>query len=155
MTYATRNLRWLLLAAMLCSATAAQAQYRNPSRRSLVGNQNVNRSAYQRPSVSPYLQLLNQNFVDVPQYQTLVRPQIEQQQINRQQERQIQNIQRQVASSALGAVAQPAGPSQIRGTGHPTQYQTLTHRSRDPATNSRSLRPIFLDYSRFYSSLSN
>lgn len=144
----------MLAMTVLFVAGEARGQFWNPTR----PERNVNRNAYQRPTVSPYLQLLNNNFIDVPNYQTLVRPQIEQQQINRQQQAELQNVQRQVsqnAAQAAGAVSQPAGPSRIRGTGHQTQYLQLLHESRDPTSPSRARRPIFLDYSRFYTRLSN
>ena len=149
-----RQMRWLLLVLILSTTSIAQAQYRGPIRPNL----NINREAYQRPTVSPYLQLLNNNSnnpINVPQYQTLVRPQIEQQNINRQQTAQIQSLQRRAAATAQGTVAQPAGPTQIRGTGHQTRYQELQHVGRDRTSQSQARRPIFLDYSRFYVGLAN
>ncbi|MDX1965158.1 MAG: hypothetical protein SFX18_18585 [Pirellulales bacterium] len=80
----------------------------------------------QRPQLSPYLNLLNQNVPGVSNYFTLVRPQLDQQANLRRQEDQIRQLQRaqQVNNrSPLSA----RGSNDIRATGHDTQFMYFSH----------------------------
>ena len=74
----------------------------------------------QSPTVSPYLNLTARQGTGLPAYQTLVRPQIEQNQENVRQQQQISHLQRQTSALAGGGLTgQPRGVSrEIRGTGH-------------------------------------
>jgi len=80
---------------------------------------------YNRPTVSPYLNLLqgpNQFGVISPNYQTLVRPQLEAREIAQQQGQAISNLQQQVRR------AQGTGGSAASGrTGHETRRLYYSH----------------------------
>jgi hypothetical protein len=77
-------------------------------------------SNYQsQPTVSPYLNLLNRQGA-LPNYQTLVRPQLQTEQQFARQQGQIQQLKRQQTSLAAGAGLGPNArgvSSRIRGTG--------------------------------------
>lgn len=81
---------------------------------------------FNSPTVSPYLNLLRpQGGVAIPNYQALVRPQLQQQQINQQQGRQLQQLQRRTyqgpsSQSSAGA------PIAIRSTGHTTGFMNYS-----------------------------
>lgn len=85
------------------------------------------RNIYSKPTVSPYLNLLRggSEFTGVPNYQTLVRPEMQQGAINRQQANQINRLQQQ-ETTLNRQVADPSRP--IRQTGHPTQFMNLSER---------------------------
>ena len=90
--YSTLSLALLLLA----MASDAHAQYSSGNSRSMY---NATRNfLYNRPTVSPYVQLgTNQGTAALPNYHTLVRPQIEQQQEQIAQQRQSAQLQQQVS----------------------------------------------------------
>jgi hypothetical protein len=73
-----------------------------------------------RPRVSPYLNLVNNTQAGATNYQSLVRPQIEQQSINRSQRAAVSQLQRQ--SAATRSASTPQGNSKLRGTGHHTVF---------------------------------
>ena len=77
------------------------------------------------PSVSPYLNLLNNNSSGTATpYQSLVRPQLEQQKVNQQQSRSIQSIQ----SNLHAQQRANAGAAGIeRGTGHQALFMNYLH----------------------------
>lgn len=91
---------------------------------------------YQSPTVSPYLSLLNRNSTGLPTYQTLVRPQIEQQQqdINtRLQLSKLQKGQKSLISNEQRGLAQRGVSNEIRGTGHVTTFMDYLHYYPRPA----------------------
>jgi hypothetical protein len=76
------------------------------------------------PTVSPYLNLLQNNNVLGPptNYQSLVKPLIDQQSAIKRQGSSIQQLQQQIGSGG------PTGNlSGGRATGHPTFYQNYSH----------------------------
>jgi hypothetical protein len=79
-----------------------------------------------RPTVSPYLQLLNQQTPGVSNYFTLVKPQIEARRELVQQQYQIDRLQHQV-NRARPAGLPVQGSKEIRGTGHETVYLNYLH----------------------------
>jgi hypothetical protein len=84
----------------------------------------------QRPTVSPYLNLFNTSRTGNSDfnYQTLVRPQLQQQAINQQQLRQNLDVDRRVqALAARGAYQNQAGSDQQYPTGHQTTFMYLGH----------------------------
>lgn len=82
----------------------------------------------QQPTVSPYLNLLNRQGQGLPNYQTLVRPQIRTDQEFARQQGQLSQIQRRQAGLAAGGAFGPRGIStQIRGTGHITRFMDYSH----------------------------
>ena len=82
------------------------------------------------PTVSPYLNLFNtsQNGTSAFNYQTLVRPQLQQNAINQAQMRQNLDVDRKVqALAARGAYSNPAGSETEYPTGHQTAYMYYGH----------------------------
>ena len=79
-----------------------------------------------KPTVSPYLNLLQGggSALNLPQYQTLVRPFLEQQSINERNAFDSQ-ITRQQVSSLQKQVGRSVGAG--RATGHPTRYMNYSH----------------------------
>lgn len=107
----------LALLGLGMSADESWAQRNNPALR-------TQRSLYNRPTVSPYLNLLQPQGGGLPNYQTLVRPAIEQRRQNRETQRQISQLQSAVAlESAQGQ----RGETMLRPTGHTTGYFYYSH----------------------------
>ena len=75
-----------------------------------------------RPATSPYLNLLNNQGNGIPQYQTQVRPQLEQRQINQQQSQAIQGLQQQQVQQARET---RVGNQRLRPTGHHASQQNF------------------------------
>ena len=75
-------------------------------------------AAPRRPSVSPYMNLVNNPLGAATNYQSLVRPQIEQNNFNSRQSSAIAQLQRQAAPIRTRSSAQ--GNQQLRSTGHRT-----------------------------------
>lgn len=80
-----------------------------------------------RPTVSPYLNLLQggANSLNLPQYQTLVRPFLDQQSINERNQFDTQSLKRQVNTLQGQVNRATIGPG--RATGHPTRYMNYSH----------------------------
>ena len=77
------------------------------------------------PTISPYLNLFRDGLGggDDFNYQTLVRPQLQQQQLNLQLQQQNVELSRRVQSiSAQGAYQNPAGATGLSPTGHQTVF---------------------------------
>ena len=131
-----RRLLGLMMLAMLFEAAFDQsvgyAQRRgrnsslfagNPRTNTNPGASLLNQALYNRPTVSPYLNLTRPGGVVTPNYQSLVRPQMDQQRVNRAQRGATANLQREVSNSRHQAVV----PGQsIRGTGHSTNYMSYS-----------------------------
>lgn len=104
------------------AAQQASAQY-NPFQIDNLARQ----QQYQltRPTVSPYLNLLNLNNqqASLPNYQTLVRPQLDQRQESQQQQRQIRQLNQQVSNIDRRSLNNQQGSA----TGHPTRFMTYSH----------------------------
>ena len=81
----------------------------------------------QRPTVSPYLNLLRDDSGATANYQTLVRPQMEQIDFNRQQERQFDRLDRQFQNFRSESAYPQDGSVEIRETGHTTRFMNLSH----------------------------
>jgi hypothetical protein len=83
-----------------------------------------------RPTVSPYLNLFNTSRTGNTDfnYQTLVRPQLQQQALNQQLQRQNLDTDRKVqALAARGAYSSPAGSESQYPTGHQTTFMYTDH----------------------------
>jgi hypothetical protein len=81
-----------------------------------------------RPTISPYLQLLNTGNPNVNNYSLYVRPQIDAQNASRFQQDQIRGLQatqQQLLRAPQGLSAQ--GSREIRTTGHETSYMFQSH----------------------------
>ncbi len=76
-----------------------------------------------RPRVSPYLNLVNNNQPGATNYQSLVRPQLEQQAVNRNQRAALSRMQR-TAPTRSQSTSQ--GNQHLRGTGHRTTFDDLS-----------------------------
>jgi hypothetical protein len=74
-----------------------------------------------RPTVSPYLNLLNNNNPNVTNYQSLVRPQVNQARVNSNQAAQINRLQAKKPSSGN------AGNESLRSTGHQATWNYYSH----------------------------
>lgn len=105
---------------LVFECSSAQAQYGGGIYRGGVNPYNP------RPTVSPYLNLL-QNNQNLPQYQTLVRPFLEQQSINDINQRDSQMMRRQINTLQGRSAGAGAGASPMRSTGHPTRFMNYSH----------------------------
>lgn len=82
------------------------------------------------PAVSPYMNLFREDFGGASDlnYQTLVRPQLQQQQYNQQFQRQNMELSTRVQRiSAQSAFQNAAGSESIYPTGHPTAFGGYSH----------------------------
>jgi len=73
-----------------------------------------------RPAVSPYMNLVNNAQSGATNYQSLVRPQIEQSSVNSRQRAAITQLGRQAATNRPQSSSQ--GNRQLRSTGHTTHF---------------------------------
>jgi hypothetical protein len=77
------------------------------------------------PTISPYLNLFrdeDENPESVPNYFTLVRPQLEQQEANQRQQREIYQLQRQLRNVSATVVVPQYGPAPVPGQGTPARF---------------------------------
>jgi hypothetical protein len=81
------------------------------------------------PTVSPYLNLFRDDFDgnDDFNYQTLVRPQLEQQRFNEQVQRQAMDINRRLQSMSAQPDFNPQGNRNVMPTGHQTVFMNYGH----------------------------
>ena len=79
-----------------------------------------------RPTVSPYLNLIGTNRFGVSNYQTLVRPLIEQREASLQNQANIQQLQQQFQSNQAAAMRR-GSTGGVGQTGHPSRYFTYLH----------------------------
>jgi len=82
------------------------------------------------PTVSPYMNLFRDDLTGESDlnYQTLVRPQLDQQRVNAQVQRQNMEIARRVQSiSARSDYGNPGGAQDQYPTGHPTSFRYYSH----------------------------
>lgn len=104
---------------VLCSAADAQLPQTAPPAGNTFGQ------APRRPTVSPYLQLLRPEALEVPNYQTLVRPQIEMREAEAQNQRAIQQLQQEVANAS--PTMRTGASYMVRPTGHSSQFLNYLH----------------------------
>ncbi len=98
------------------SQSAPQVSASNPN--------NANRSRpfdnmARKPTVSPYLNLLNGGDANVTNYQSLVRPMVNQNRVNAQARSAIANLQHPSSG--------PQGSENMRATGHQAVFQNYSH----------------------------
>lgn len=81
------------------------------------------------PTVSPWLNMFRDDLTGEGDlnYQTLVRPQLQQQQFNNQLERQNLELGRRVQAVSAQSAYQPQGSQQMYPTGHPTAFMNYMH----------------------------
>jgi hypothetical protein len=103
-----RMLLPVLIAALLTSLTAASAQAQYGTSDNPVG-----------PTVSPYLNLLQSNQFGATNYQSLVRPLINQGNAINRQANSLNRLQQQVSGGGGGGGS--------RGTGHTTFFMNYSH----------------------------
>ncbi|WP_146567690.1 hypothetical protein [Posidoniimonas corsicana] len=85
-------------------------------------------TASRGPTVSPYLNLFQEGLSDdFDTYNTLVRPQLRQQQFNQTLQLETQAIDRKVRSYAAQPAFNPQGSQQQSPTGHPTGFMYYSH----------------------------
>jgi hypothetical protein len=86
-----------------------------------------------RPSVSPYMNLINNNTGAATNYQSLVRPQIDQQNLNTRSASAIRSLQRNqgASSSSSGSKGNKStaegGNVKLRPTGHTSSRENYAH----------------------------
>ena len=110
--------RGTLLAAMgvamtfgaMCGSTSAQ-------------NQQFNNYA-RKPSVSPYMNLINNNTGIATNYQSLVRPQLDQRGFNQQSSSAIKQLQKSAAGPSKSGAE---GNKKLRSTGHIASTENYSH----------------------------
>lgn len=106
------------------AATTAPASFGVPT--GGAGVQRPFQNATLGPTVSPYLQLFNSDVSSptsaIDNYQTLVRPQLQQQNFNRQLQRQQQQLNARVQQISAQSAFQPQGSEQMMATGHRTLF---------------------------------
>lgn len=115
-----------ILAAMVAAAAltltadnaAAQSSFRRP-------DLNPFNNILSRPTVSPYLNLLRNQGFGAPNYQTLVRPELEARRQLQQQQHSINQLHTGLANQ--GQQLQRAITGEIRSTGHTTTYRNYSH----------------------------
>ena len=109
---------------VLGSAQSASAQLYNP-RSSNVGYATTS-YLLDRPTVSPYLNLLRtESEFALPNYHTLVRPEVEHRQASAQQALALRQLQSRV-THMQGQLSGQRDNSQF-STGHPTRFMTYLH----------------------------
>lgn len=109
-----------------CSAQQPSSSYEASS--GLTSPSRPNRTRPQRkPTVSPYLNLFRPGASPGANYNTLVRPQLEQQARNRQQDTAIRNLsnRQQQISNLISPFGRSVPNAQAPTTGHPTQFGNL------------------------------
>lgn len=115
----------LAAAALMAIAFTAPGQAQGPSAKPF-------QDIYRRPTVSPYLQLQQQGMNPLQNqniYQTLVQPQIQQQQQQIEmlaQRRQLGRVQGQVQQIQQSSQARQLNET-IRPTGHASTYMNYSH----------------------------
>lgn len=118
-----RNFSLAVFAIAVFSFASAFAQVASP-RVSVNAFQNV----LSRPTVSPYLQLVQNNgngqIGRGSIYQTQVRPQIEARQRAKQQQQQIKQVQQQLNTVRRDYQSSTGGRM---STGHPTRFMSYSH----------------------------
>lgn len=103
-------------ALMALGAESTQAQVNRYSRGSAA------RARIQRPTVSPYLNLYRNDLRGVATYQTLVRPQLQQQAINEVQQSEISQLRSQLSTERSERML-----STLPQTGHPSYFRQYSH----------------------------
>ena len=116
----------LAIAALLALSSAANAQQPFAN-------------VQQSPTTSPYLNLLNRQNGGQPTYQSLVKPQLQQQQDFAKQQQQIQHLARQQNKLTSGGLTQAARgiSTDIRQTGHLTANMDYLHYYPRPQASQR------------------
>lgn len=123
-----------VMAAIGALQDAAEAQFnsdvfrRNASTVGRGTTRNPRQSILSRPSTSPYLALTDltgNGFDNSASYFTSVRPRLEFERGQQQQQMQLQNVQRQVTTMRTQAARQ--NQNGVRATGHPTRFQFYLH----------------------------
>jgi hypothetical protein len=123
-----RSATLLVVCAILFTfASSAHAQYKGKPR----PHDNAGAGG-RRPAVSPYMNLLNNTNGVATNYQSLVKPQLEQNNFNARSSSAIRGLQRQAAAS--GSHAAPTrsastheGNVKMRGTGHSHVREGYSH----------------------------
>lgn len=101
-------------------ACTAQAQYKSKPRP-------FDGAGGRRPTVSPYMQLLNNNTGFATNYQSLVRPQVEQNNFNARSASAIRGLQRDAAASSTRSASSTEGNVKMRKTGHASTRENYSH----------------------------
>lgn len=104
-----------VLSAVALLAAAGEAAAQGYGRSSAAGR-------IQRPTVSPYMNLFRQGNNGLPNYQTLVRPELQQQRVNTYQQGEIGQLRSQIASEQRANQVAP-----LPATGHESHFRFYSH----------------------------
>jgi hypothetical protein len=126
------RLAWRIAALFVAffSSAAARGQFPNYNPNPVgipSGYQNLLNNTIRRPTVSPYLNLLLPGNLPGTNYQTLVRPALEQQRINRDQELQLNRLQQQFSTALQSSTTRQRQEQGIRPTGHQAAFFHYSH----------------------------
>jgi hypothetical protein len=117
----------VIVLAFLAVPASAQTNQRPPRQSS--------RYTPSKPTVSPYMNLFRNDTDNVPNYQTLVRPQIQQQAVNQQVARNLDR--QQVAVQSLQQEVLHQRQPSIRSTGTGATTNNYSHYFPTPQTKGR------------------
>ncbi len=93
----------------------------------------------QGPTISPYLNLFRTDLSgnNGLNYSTLVQPQLQQEQVNRQQQREDMQLSRRLQSIAAQPAFNPQGSKEEYPTGHQTVFQYYDHYYSTPRPHQK------------------
>jgi hypothetical protein len=128
----TRERTYSALAILLVLASSQRTFAQSPSRYDATLAQ-----TYDRPNVSPYLQLLNSQPSGLSNYQTLVRPLIEEREARARQSVSLQRLQRQAALSASTMGQRAPADQSPRRMYFSHYYPTITAKMTSDSTIQR------------------
>lgn len=116
----------LILTAVLCGLFAVnEPVYSQQTARSRGPRQY--RGVTNEPYVSPYLNIVRPGADPAFNYYTLVQPQLQQQQFNLQESRNVQNLGRQLQQQQTELMTPYGAIGGIRPTGHVATYMNYSH----------------------------
>lgn len=84
---------------------------------------------YRTPTISPYLNLTRDDNDPggLPNYFALVRPQLQQQEVNMRQQHSLDRLNREVEAVEARVAVPPGGDPNLRATGHSVYFQNYSH----------------------------
>ena len=124
--------KWVLIAVVAFVSVAAEQAFAQSGTR---GASNIYQNITSRPTVSPYLNLINPNpnsfSSSVGRYQNFVRPQLDQFDRNVRTQSRLRGLQnqiQQIQTTAIGPARNGMGQQQqVFATGHPSVFQYYSH----------------------------
>ena len=130
--------KWLISLGLLATALATTNLHGQSGAKPRPPKRATNRYTPSRPTVSPYLNLLRSDASGATNYYTLVRPQLDQQALNYQQQIMINDQEEQIR--------------QLQKEARPEPKKLMVRQPQSGSTRSGS---VFNDHSHFYSQPNN